>query len=284
MHELIARLVRAREEKNITLQEISYKTNIRLENLARLESGDITFQPMPYIRAMIRKYAETIGVKIDPSEFETHTDISTSESSKKEALTNSQGTSSRRVNVQLPKLEQINPRLVYASVVGVLIVILCVIWLAFRKTETVPQEEVRPVSEQKPVTKLHETPVVQEQKLEPKIEPKKTDENALVVTEVQQKPTQEHIEPVNQHKPDKKHTLVVRTKADSCWISVASDENNAKEMLLMPSATAEFNADSVFTLTVGRLETAEFWLNGKPVTLPRRSGTLSSFKLMPPKD
>lgn len=283
MENLIARLVRAREEKNITLQDVSYKTNIRLEILTRIESGDTSFQPMPYIKAILRKYAETVGIKLHQSDFEEHTPTPTNENTKEEPPIQqpaspepiSVAVPSMPLNFEIPQPEQSHKkRLIYASLAGALIATLCVVWYLIKQTERISQDQVRSVSDKQVITKTLDTPApVQES------EPKQT---AVTASEIQRKPVIEYAEPAATL--EKKHVLVVRSKTDTCWISVASDKNNAKEILLTPSAVAKFNADSLFTLTVGKLETAELWLNGKPVTLPRRSGAISGFKLMPPKD
>ncbi|MFN3344335.1 MAG: helix-turn-helix domain-containing protein [Chloroherpetonaceae bacterium] len=287
MQQLIERLVRAREEKNITLQDISYKTNIRLEILARIESGDTSFQPMPYIRAMLRKYAEIVGVKLQQSDFEEQTGSLTSESSKEEKSIHQPATSqlasaassSMPVDLEVSQLEQSHKkRLIYASVAGALIVTVLVVWYLFRQTEKMSQEQVCPVSEQQVVTKTLKAPQSTKQNKPSEVPAERVSE----IAEVQRKPVIEDAE--HTAKSERKHTLVVRSKTDTCWISVASDKNTPKEILLAPSGVAKFNADSLFTLTVGKLETAELWLNGKPVTMPRRSGAISGFKLMPPKD
>lgn len=292
MKEIIARLVRAREEKNITLQDISYKTNIRLEILARIESGDTSFQPMPYIKAILRKYAETIGVKLHQSEFEEQTQPSsqtlTNEIIKEEQPIQqpaapepiSTAVLSTPLNFEIPQPEQSHKkRLIYASLAGALIATLCAVWYLVKQTERISQDQVRSVSDQQVITKALDTPAPVQESEPKQIAPKQI---AVTASEIQRKPVIEDPQPAA--KLEKKHVLVVRSKTDTCWISVASDKNNAKEILLMPSAVATFNADSLFTLTVGKLETAELWLNGKPVTLPRRSGVISGFKLMPPKD
>jgi|GEM_PF-3911462 len=281
MQKLIERLTRTREEKNITLQDISYKTNIRLEVLTRIESGDTTFQPEPYIKAILKKYAETIGVKLHQSDFEEEKPTPESLTEPKPTLqpTARESTSiaspAMSTDFEIPEPEQSHKkRLIYASLAGALIVTICIIWILFKQSERISQEQVRPVSEQQAITKtLDATLQVRESK------PK---EIAPPAPETQRKPVIEDVDA--SPKSEKKHTLVVRSKTDTCWISVASDKSNAKEMLLTPQAVAKFNADSLFTLTVGKLEAAELWLNGKPVTLPRRSGAISGFKLMPPKD
>jgi hypothetical protein len=55
-----------REEKNISLDYISHMTKIRVNLLEKLEQGDFTFAPQPYIRAFLGEYATVIG--IDPQQ------------------------------------------------------------------------------------------------------------------------------------------------------------------------------------------------------------------------
>jgi hypothetical protein len=55
-----------REEKNISLDYISHMTKIRINLLEKLEQGDYTFAPQPYIRAFLSEYSAVIGV--DPQQ------------------------------------------------------------------------------------------------------------------------------------------------------------------------------------------------------------------------
>lgn len=54
-----------RLKKNISLKKISEKTKIRLDFLEKLEDGDYSFVPAPYLRAFLREYGEMVGV--DPN-------------------------------------------------------------------------------------------------------------------------------------------------------------------------------------------------------------------------
>ena len=49
----------------ITLDEIHEKTKIRRDYLERLEEGDFSMTPMPFIRAFLRDYAVIIGIDPD---------------------------------------------------------------------------------------------------------------------------------------------------------------------------------------------------------------------------
>ncbi|KXK02381.1 MAG: helix-turn-helix transcriptional regulator [Ignavibacteriaceae bacterium] len=50
-----------RKGKDITLEEISAQTRLRVSVLQKLESGDFTFQPAAYIKAFLKQYASAIN-------------------------------------------------------------------------------------------------------------------------------------------------------------------------------------------------------------------------------
>lgn len=54
-----------RIEKDISLKEISDKMRIRLDYLERIEEGDYTVTPLPFLRLFLREYAEVVGIDPD---------------------------------------------------------------------------------------------------------------------------------------------------------------------------------------------------------------------------
>lgn len=54
-----------RIEKGISLDDISRETKIRVPFLEKIEEGDFTVAPEPFIRAFLREYAETVGLNPD---------------------------------------------------------------------------------------------------------------------------------------------------------------------------------------------------------------------------
>ncbi len=54
-----------RLQKSISLEEIAKKTKIRLDFLERIEEGDYTVTPSPFVRAFLREYAEVVGIDPD---------------------------------------------------------------------------------------------------------------------------------------------------------------------------------------------------------------------------
>ncbi len=51
-----------RLEKGVTLDEIYRATKIRIPFLEKIEEGDFSVVPEPFMRAFLREYAETVGV------------------------------------------------------------------------------------------------------------------------------------------------------------------------------------------------------------------------------
>jgi len=57
-------LKKIRLERGVSIERIHQATKIRMELLEKLEDGDFTIVPKPYLRAFLREYAEVVG--IDP--------------------------------------------------------------------------------------------------------------------------------------------------------------------------------------------------------------------------
>lgn len=71
--EFLEEIKRIREEKNITQEEISEKTNIKLSYIKAIESGNIDNLPGGiYNRAYIRSISEFLGINTKPFEKKVH--------------------------------------------------------------------------------------------------------------------------------------------------------------------------------------------------------------------
>ncbi len=57
-------LKRARERKDIMLEDVAHETKINLGYLRDIEAGEFNFLPQAYVRAFIRSYAQKVG--LDP--------------------------------------------------------------------------------------------------------------------------------------------------------------------------------------------------------------------------
>jgi cytoskeletal protein RodZ len=58
-------LKKAREGRNLGLEDISKKTRISVKFLEKIENGNYDFAPEPYVRAFIRSYARVVGLNPD---------------------------------------------------------------------------------------------------------------------------------------------------------------------------------------------------------------------------
>ena len=58
-------LKRARERKDIMLEDVAHETKINLNYLKSIEAGEFNFLPQAYVRAFIRAYAQKVG--LDPT-------------------------------------------------------------------------------------------------------------------------------------------------------------------------------------------------------------------------
>lgn len=59
-----------REEKNISLRDISVKTRLNVTVLESLENADYTFQPQTYIRAFLKQYIAALDLDVDEVLFD----------------------------------------------------------------------------------------------------------------------------------------------------------------------------------------------------------------------
>ncbi len=55
-------LRQAREENEITLQQMAAKTRIDIKFLEAIDNGNFSFLPTIYVRAFIKQYAKTVGL------------------------------------------------------------------------------------------------------------------------------------------------------------------------------------------------------------------------------
>ena len=65
MKPLHEELKEIRLKKGISLEEISEKNKIRLDYLEKIEEGDYSVSPLPFVRAFLREYAEVVGIDPD---------------------------------------------------------------------------------------------------------------------------------------------------------------------------------------------------------------------------
>jgi len=59
---VLENIKKTRQEKGLTEETAALKSGIDREQLEKLESGNLTFLPPPYVIALLRKYALALGI------------------------------------------------------------------------------------------------------------------------------------------------------------------------------------------------------------------------------
>tara|TARA_B100000073_G_C23643821_1_gene537724 strand:- start:100 stop:513 length:414 start_codon:yes stop_codon:yes gene_type:complete len=62
-HSFALALKELRKSKDITLEQISDSTNIKIKYLQKIESGDFTFKPDVYIKLFLKEYLKSIDIE-----------------------------------------------------------------------------------------------------------------------------------------------------------------------------------------------------------------------------
>jgi len=93
-----------RESKKITLLHISNETRIHISNLERIENGDFTFLPQPYIRAFLKQYIKSLGL----DEKETLYNFDLAKSGKYQPLSDGVKAKESKEKIAIEKTEEKN--------------------------------------------------------------------------------------------------------------------------------------------------------------------------------
>jgi cytoskeleton protein RodZ len=78
------------------------------------------------------------------------------------------------------------------------------------------------------------------------------------------------------------HHLVARAH-EPTWLSVRSDREDRRQVLLQPGQEARFDAKTGFLVTIGNAGGVTFWLDGAPFPLAGRSGEVVRDLAVPPR-
>ncbi|WP_294347663.1 helix-turn-helix domain-containing protein [Prosthecochloris sp.] len=59
---LVSKLILARKEKGLSLEELSAETRIKKDHLEKIEAGNLTFLPAAYVYAFLKEYAQALDI------------------------------------------------------------------------------------------------------------------------------------------------------------------------------------------------------------------------------
>ncbi len=279
--DVAAELLAARTEQAISLAEASCFTKIQPDHLSRIEQGDFSFLPTAYMVPMVCKYAEGLGIPND--RISTYRRVIAAPTKPAAPASDEPADLVRSVHGgSVAARERRTKELYTVSPVGLIsalsmtvvaVAVFLGLTLFASRTNEMPAVVVRTETpttarphSSAPTTAVSPAP-------KPALPPP-------TVGNVVQKPLRDSASATAAaNAPQKRLSLVVKTKAEPCWVNVIADKKNSREAYLPPNQIQTFEADSLFTLTLGRVQAAEVWLNGKTIALPRGSSSVSTIRL-----
>jgi cytoskeleton protein RodZ len=245
MNTVLAKLRRAREERGMSLQDVSDITLINVKYLNALESGHLGILPEAYVRAFIRGYASTVG--LDPAAVMKEFDAARSTPPPSPAVPAPSLPSQRATESMMDSRFSISRRsLLIAAGSVVAVIALLVLWSMRKSDEPVPVAE-RPFRD-----------VVKEQ--EAKIAPSGPAAPFRTITT---------------------DSLTLQASVlDTCWLSISADSLPPHEYTFLPGNRAGWKARSFFAVTIGNAGGITFTLNGtKLPPLGRRGAVVRNARL-----
>ena len=256
-------LRRAREEKNISLYEISRTTRIHLKYLEAIEQGSFDMLPQTYVRAFLKGYADVVG--LSSKEILKKYDIMvTGKYAQAQGNTSGSGYGSVSVST-LPEpapntskqttssdvLKKQRQNRTALSITASIIALFGFGWYLFNYVGVGPSPTV------------HETPfqdVVKEYEQAKKdtIHNDTTKKQLPVVIPVV-----------------KKDSLVLKSVAtDTVWMRLNRDDLLVERMLLRPNRPRVWKAQDQFIVSTGDGGAVRFSLNGKDLGFLGRKGAI----------
>ncbi len=265
-------LRKAREEKQISLAEISDATLINLKTLEALERGDTKALPQAYVRAFIREYAMIVGLDKDRTMEHYDAWLQGAVAGKTEAPVVQKTVQGKREKKKPELVEPVTePRPTHntmewlipmvfklALAVGALVLLNIVLWNWFARDEETPAEETPFLD------------VVKENE-------RRADTSSFI--------THERLDSARVQAPvalpgstvmrvDSMTLVAIAT--DSVWMEIVADDDVLTEHYLLPNSRLTWKAKDEFWITaIGNPAAIRFTLDNKPITFPYKPGLVA---------
>lgn len=230
-------LKKLRQEKEVSLSDISVETRINQKFLESIESGKFHILPQTYIRAFLKEYASMIGA--DPDEILEKYDLA-----RQETLTSNIFESNLQSKHKIQKEDQkpfelssIQRNLIFGSIILLAIVVITILAYTNRNSTS-----------DKPPKEISFDNVIRENEAVSITAP-------YTITDTQTTPRIQKIDSLY---------LQINTQ-DSVWISILIDGKKGESYLLSPNRKKTWVAKEKFSITMGNAGGAFFQLNGKDI-------------------
>ncbi|MHB1686486.1 MAG: helix-turn-helix domain-containing protein [Ignavibacteriaceae bacterium] len=248
----------ARENAELTIQQLAAKTRIDLKFIEFIEKGNLTFLPEIYIKAFIRDYSKVVGIdeKIMMKKFDaakkgqSFNEINQSEGDAKKAKTTDEDsklknkfysslpyTSEEELARQKEAVIQYKKKMIIAASAAGLLLLFVIVYFAFIKGSSEIIVTEKPYSE-----------VVKEnQQRDNLTKPQpKTNDTTFVAS------------------PSDSLSLMIESK-DTSWLKILLDGKTENVFTLFPYSKKEIKAKKNYQLTIGNAAAIQLALNGKPL-------------------
>ena len=265
-------LRKAREDNDITLQQMAAKTRIDIKFLEAIDNGNFSFLPSIYVRAFIKQYAKTVGldeeeviknyeaVKQGKLPEKTDGEEVNEEQQEKKEIAEKEITEKQKKTLQTftdvtetqTEDDSGKKKIAMMTTVGVVSAVIAaiLIYVIFF------QDSSQIIVEEKPYEE------VLEESSQRYVEEEKVDETS--VTE----------------NPDSLVLLIKNTDSrDTSWVLVISDNIIKEDYLIYPGSGKIFKAGNNFKFTLGNSGVIRLELDGENLEFEGRRKSVRHFKL-----
>jgi len=229
-------LRKLRQERHVSLMDISSSTRINMKFLEAIEAGRFSVLPQTYVRAFLREYAESVGAAVDEVLRKYHEAIhgESNPGASGDSPRENQGFSTRSDKIPPPSLSSFLKKNMVFAVVVIAAVGLTVYLMSAGSNIG---------ASQKPAEVSFDNVV------------KETE--AATIKNAVSPPRVPTLNP-----PQDSLRLEMATN-DSVWMSILIDGKRTEEYLFAPNRRKSWVAKDRFSITMGNAGGATFILNGK---------------------
>ncbi len=266
-------LRQAREENEITLQQMAAKTRIDIKFLEAIDNGNFSFLPTIYVRAFIKQYAKTVGldeeetikkyeaakqgklpekVKVEEKKEEKKEPVEEKnhKPEKKQAQPLQTFTDITETQTEDDSGKKKRAMMTGGAVVGVVVIAILIYMFFFQDSSQIIVEE-KPYEE------------VLEESTQRYVEEEIVDDELTSTVST-----------------DSLSLQIINTDSrDTSWILVISDNIIKEDYLIYPGSGKSFKAGNNFKFTLGNSGVIRLELNGENLEFEGRRKSVRHFKL-----
>ncbi|PWK15486.1 helix-turn-helix domain-containing protein [Tumebacillus permanentifrigoris] len=271
MQELGTELKQAREQQELTLEQVQQDTKIRSRYLEAIEQGDLSVLPgLVYARGFIRSYAEYLGLN-GHELLERHGLLAATETVQGDAMRRA-GKKPASVDVTKPTLgnSRLLPQLVAG--IGVLAILIAAYVLLVRKVDPAPTQDQ--AQTQATANAQNLTPTAQVTPVPAPVPQPEPPKPQVTVTQ-SAKEANRTLYAVQ----GAENLSLVLTAQDNCWVQVTADGKVVESGIIKVGESRTWSATKDIAVLTGKSKFITLKLNEQAVTFePQLRGYTYEFQ------